>query len=159
LLLFEWKPRSLVPVALASAMAAILRHYIIGPAPLFPTATHTAFIGPEGFFLCAVAGLLAGVLSAGLTASVYFFEDAFLKLKKIHWMWWPAIGGLAIGIGGVMFPEALGVGYETIGQLLSGDVPSRVLIGVLLVKWAIWAIALGSGTSGGVLAPLLMIGG
>src|SRR5437868_5173976 len=121
LLLFEWKPRSLVPVALSSAMAAILRHYIIGPAPLFPTATHAAFIGPEGFLLCAVAGLLAGVLSTGLTASVYFFEDAFLKLKKIHWMWWPAIGGIAIGIGGVMFPEALGVGYETIGQMLGGD--------------------------------------
>jgi CIC family chloride channel protein len=159
LLLFEWKPRSLVPVALSSAMAALLRHYVIGPTPIFPTATHTAFIGPQGFFLCAVAGLFAGLLAVGLTASVYFFEDAFLKLKNLHWMWWPAIGGLAIGIGGVMFPEALGVGYETIGQLLGGDVPSRVLIGILVVKWAIWAIALGSGTSGGVLAPLLMIGG
>jgi len=158
LLLFEWKPRSLIPVALSSAVAAILRHYIIGPAPLFPTAPHVAFIGPEGFFLCAVAGLLAGMLAVGLTASVYFFEDAFLRLK-FHWMWWPVIGGLAIGLGGLMFPEALGVGYETIGQLLQGDVASRVLIGVLVVKWAIWAIALGSGTSGGVLAPLLMIGG
>jgi H+/Cl- antiporter ClcA/predicted transcriptional regulator len=158
LLLFEWKPRSLVPVALASITAAILRHYLIGPAPLFPTATHATFIGVQGALLCGLAGLLAGLLSAGLTASVYFFEDAFQRLP-IHWMWWPAIGGLSIGIGGLLFPEALGVGYRTIGALLQGDVPSRVLFGVLVVKWAIWSIALGSGTSGGVLAPLLMIGG
>ena len=158
LLLFEWKPRSIVPVALASITAALLRHYWIAPGPLFPTATHEAFIGIEGAAFCIVAGLLGGLLSVGLTASVYFFEDAFLRLP-FHWMWWPAIGGIFIGIGGLLFPEALGVGYSTIGALLQADVAMRVLIGVLVVKWAIWAIALGSGTSGGVLAPLLMIGG
>jgi CBS domain-containing protein len=103
-------------------------------------------------------GLLAGVLSALLTISVYAAEDAFQRLK-IHWMWWPAIGGLAIGLGGLVFPQALGVGYDTIGGLLQGSVTTRVILGVLLVKWFIWAVSLGSGTSGGVLAPLLMMGG
>jgi chloride channel protein, CIC family len=158
LLLFEWKPRSLVPVALSSATAAMLRHYWIGPAGLFPTPSHPEFIGAEGLLLCAVAGLLGGLLSAGLTASVYFFEDAFHKLP-IHWMWWPAIGGVGIGLGGLLFPEALGVGYDTIGRLLQGDFTLRLVLGVLIVKWGIWSFALGSGTSGGVLAPLLMMGG
>jgi H+/Cl- antiporter ClcA/CBS domain-containing protein len=158
LLLFEWKPRSMVPVALSSATAALLRHYWIGPAGLFPTPSHPEFIGAKGLLFCALAGLLGGVLSAGLTASVYFFEDAFHKLP-IHWMWWPAIGGLGIGLGGLLFPQALGVGYDTIGRLLQGDFTLRLVLGVLIVKWGIWAFALGSGTSGGVLAPLLMMGG
>jgi CBS domain-containing protein len=103
-------------------------------------------------------GLLAGGLSALLTGAVYASEDAFQHLP-IHWMWWPAIGGLVIGIGGYFFPQALGVGYDVIGGLVQGDTPLRILVGVLIVKSAIWAISLGSGTSGGVLAPLLMMGG
>jgi CBS domain-containing protein len=98
------------------------------------------------------------MLSALLTKAVYAAEDGFQKLP-IHWMWWPSIGGLAVGIGGYFFPQALGVGYGTIGALLQGDVPRSTLAGILLVKSSIWAIALGSGTSGGVLAPLLMMGG
>ncbi len=158
LLLFEWKPRSLIPVALASAMAAVVRRYILGFGPLFPVPAHPLFIGPKGLLGCALVGLLAGALSALLTLSVYAAEDAFQRLK-IHWMWWPAIGGLAIGLGGLVFPQALGVGYDTIAALLQGNVTSRVILGVLLVKWFIWAVSLGSGTSGGVLAPLLMMGG
>jgi chloride channel protein, CIC family len=158
LLLFEWKPRSLIPVALASAMAAVVRRYILGFGPLFPVPAHPLFIGPEGLLGCALVGLLAGVLSALLTVSVYAAEDTFQHLK-IHWMWWPAIGGLAIGLGGLVFPQALGVGYDTIGALLQGSVTTKVILGVLLVKWFIWAVSLGSGTSGGVLAPLLMMGG
>jgi len=158
LLLFEWKPRSLVPVALASATAAVLRRYILGFGPLFPVPEHPLFIGPTGLLGCVVVGLLAGGLSALLTLSVYAAEDAFQRLK-IHWMWWPAIGGLAIGLGGLVFPQALGVGYDTIGGLLAGNVTTKVILGVLLVKWFIWAVSLGSGTSGGVLAPLLMMGG
>jgi H+/Cl- antiporter ClcA/CBS domain-containing protein len=158
LLLFEWKPRSLIPVALASAMAAVVRRYILGFGPLFPVPVHPLFIGPKGLLGCALVGLLAGALSALLTLSVYAAEDAFQRLK-IHWMWWPAIGGLAIGLGGLVFPQALGVGYDTIGALLQGSVTTRVIFGVLLVKWFIWAVSLGSGTSGGVLAPLLMMGG
>ena len=158
LLLFEWKPRSLIPVALASAVAAVVRRYILGFGPLFPVPEHPLFIGPKALFGCALVGLLAGVLSALLTISVYAAEDAFQRLK-MHWMWWPALGGLAIGLGGLIFPQALGVGYDTIGQLLQGTVTTKVILGVLLVKWFIWAVSLGSGTSGGVLAPLLMMGG
>jgi H+/Cl- antiporter ClcA len=157
LLLFEWKPRSLVPVALASTIAAVIRRYLLGSGPLFPVPPHPAIVSPEGLLCCAVAGILAGALSAFLTNFVYWSEDGFFKLP-IHWMWWPAIGGLLIGLGGLLFPEALGVGYDTIGALLQGDVPLRLIIGVLCVKSTIWALALGSGTSGGVLAPLLMMG-
>jgi H+/Cl- antiporter ClcA/DNA-binding MarR family transcriptional regulator len=158
LLLFEWKPRSMIPVALASGTAAAARRYIIGLGPLFPVAAHPLTIGPGGLAGCVVAGLLAGALSALLTVAVYAAEDAFLKLP-MHWMWWPAIGGLAIGVGGWLFPEALGVGYETIGALLQGNVASHLVVGMLLVKSTIWAVSLGSGTSGGVLAPLLLMGG
>lgn len=158
LLLFEWKPRSLVPVALASATAAVIRNYIIGIGPLFPVPPHPIFIGPEGLLGCVLVGLLAGGLSAILTFAVYASEDAFQHLP-IHWMWWPAIGGLVIGIGGLIFPQALGVGYSTIGALLNGSVTTQVIFGILLVKSIIWAVSLGSGTSGGVLAPLLMMGG
>ncbi len=158
LLLFEWKPRSLIPVALASAVAAVARRYLLGFGPLFPVPEHPLFIGPKGLLGCVLVGILAGGLSALLTISVYASEDAFQKLK-IHWMWWPAIGGLAIGLGGLIFPQALGVGYDTIAALLQGNVTTGVILGVLLVKWFIWAVSLGSGTSGGVLAPLLMMGG
>ncbi|MHB8597463.1 MAG: chloride channel protein [Ktedonobacteraceae bacterium] len=158
LLLFEWKPRSLIPVALASATAAVLRRYIIGIGPLFPTPPHPVFIGPEAILGCVLVGILAGALSALLTIMVYASEDAF-RLLPIHWMWWPAIGGLVIGIGGLIFPQALGVGYDTIGSMLNGTATMQVIIGVLIVKSIIWSVSLGSGTSGGVLAPLLMMGG
>lgn len=157
LLLFELKPRSAIPVALASATAGAARRYILGLGPLFPVPQHATFIGPQGLLGCVVAGLLAGGLSALLTIGVYGAEDAFMKLP-IHWKWWPAIGGVAVGLGGMIFPQALGVGYDTIRSLLQGDVPRTIFAGVLLVKSAIWCISLGSGTSGGVLAPLLMMG-
>jgi len=158
LLLFEWKPRSLVPVAIASVAAAATRRYIIGMGPLFPTPPHAVFIGPEGLLGCVLVGLLAGALSALLTLAVYAAEDAFQKLP-IHWMWWPIIGGFVVGLGGLIFPQALGVGYDMIGALLQGDVVLKMIAGILLVKSIIWAVSLGSGTSGGVLAPLLMMGG
>ena len=157
LLLFEWKPRSAIPVALASATAGAARRYILGLGPLFPVPQHAIFIGPQGLAGCVVAGLLAGILSSLLTLGVYAAEDAFKKLP-IHWMWWPAIGGVFVGLGGMLFPQALGVGYDTIRSLLQGDVPRTMIAGVLLVKSAIWIVSLGSGTSGGVLAPLLMMG-
>jgi H+/Cl- antiporter ClcA/predicted transcriptional regulator len=158
LLLFEWKPRSLIPVAVASVAAAATRRYIIGMGPLFPTPPHAVFIGPQGLLGCVLVGLLAGALSALLTVAVYAAEDAFQKLP-IHWMWWPIIGGFVVGLGGLVFPQALGVGYDMIGSLLQGDVVLKTIAGILLVKSIIWAVSLGSGTSGGVLAPLLMMGG
>jgi H+/Cl- antiporter ClcA/CBS domain-containing protein len=158
LLLFEWKPRSLIPVALAAVTADAVRYYIIGAGPLFPTPAHAAFIGVGGLLGCLLVGLLAGGLSALLTVAVYAAEDAF-RLLPIHWMWWPAIGGVVIGVGGLIFPQALGVGYTTIGALLQGSVPIGAIAGILIVKSIIWSVSLGSGTSGGVLAPLLMMGG
>jgi CIC family chloride channel protein len=143
LLLFEWKPRSFVPVAIASATAAAARRYLLGLGPLFPVHVHPSFIGPWGLAGCLAAGLGAGLLSMLMTLAVYASEDFFQKHMPIHWMWWPAIGGLAIGFGGLLFPQALGVGYDTIGALLRGDVARTTLLGILLVKSSIWAIALG----------------
>src|SRR5262249_27459589 len=122
LLLFEWKPRSMIPGALASATAAAAGGYPRRLGPLFPVPPPPIFLGPAGLASCAAAGLLAGALSALLTLAVYAAEDAFKRLP-IHWMWWPALGGIVVGLGGLVFPEALGVGYDTIGALLQGDVP------------------------------------
>jgi H+/Cl- antiporter ClcA len=158
LLLFEWKPRSLVPVAAASVTAFAARQFLLGPGPLFPVPSHPGYVGLTGLAGCLLVGLLGGALSAILTTMVYRSEDAFAKLP-IHWMWWPPIGGLVVGMGGLIFPRALGVGYSTIGELLQGHTTLAVLGGILLVKSVIWAVSLGSGTSGGVLAPLLMMGG
>jgi chloride channel protein, CIC family len=158
LLLFEWKPRSMIPVALAAATAAAARRYIMGMGPLFPVTPHPAFIGPAGLAGCVAAGILAGALSGLLTLAVYAAEDSFAKLP-IHWMWWPAIGGLVIGIGGLICPQALGVGYDIIGAELQGTIALKLMVSILIVKAIIWSISLGSGTSGGVLAPLLMMGG
>ncbi|HLY09655.1 MAG TPA: chloride channel protein [Planctomycetota bacterium] len=157
LLLFEWKPRSFVPVALASATAMFLRRYLLGAGPLFPVPAHVAAISPGALASCVLVGACAGGLSALLTYSVYASEDFFKKLP-IHWMWWPAIGGLVIGLGGLVFPRALGVGYDVIESLLNDQMPAKEILLLIVVKWTIWAVALGSGTSGGVLAPLLMMG-
>ena len=157
LLLFEWKPRSFIPVAAAAVVAAALRGPLLGPGPLFPVAPHLA--PSVGVLLWSlVAGLAAGLGSAALTGLVYGFEDLFARLK-FHYMWWPALGGLAIGLGGLVYPRALGVGYDTIGDLLDGRLVGTFLLGLLVTKALIWSLALGSGTSGGVLAPLLIMGG
>jgi H+/Cl- antiporter ClcA/CBS domain-containing protein len=157
LLVFELKPRSLVPIALASATATLLRRHLISAQPMFPLGPHP-HLDLDGLLASAAVGLVAGVLSWLLTIGVYGAEDLFRKLP-IHWMWWPALGGLAVGVGGVFFPRALGVGYDTIGDELAGRLTIGVLVGVIVVKAVIWCIALGSGTSGGILAPLLLIGG
>jgi H+/Cl- antiporter ClcA/CBS domain-containing protein len=155
LLLFEWRPRSFLPVALACAVAGFARAAVFGAGPLFPlqTATPTAM----SLVSCLIAGLLSGALASGLSVSLYQVEDWFGKLP-IHWMWWPALGGIAVGIGGLIEPRALGVGYDVIGDLLHQNLPMQIAVAILIVKAVIWVIALGSGTSGGVLAPLLMLG-
>jgi len=158
LLLFEWKPRSFIPVVFASITAEAARIHLLGPGPLFTVPTHTVAFSPAVLLGCLLTGLLAGALSALLTGLVYGVEDAFAHLKKIHWMWWPAIGALAAGIGGLIYPRALGVGYDVVAQFLHGDATTGLILGVLLVKSLMWGISLGSGTSGGVLAPLMMMG-
>jgi CIC family chloride channel protein len=157
LLLFERKPRSIIPVAMASATAALLRRYLLGEGPIFPAVPHSAGFSPLVLIGCVLAGLIGGLVSVPLSRSIYASEELFERLP-IHWMWWPAIGGLFVGIGGLFFPQALGVGYDVIGQLVQGNHALHLVLGVLLVKWAIWSVSLGSGTSGGVLAPLMMIG-
>jgi CBS domain-containing protein len=157
LLLFEFKPRSLFPVAIACIVAATLRRPLLGEGPIFPVGHFDVNFGSQALFFCVLAGLIGGILALVITKMVYLAEDSF-ALLPIHWAWWPAIGGLAIGIGGYIFPQALGVGYDIIAQLLTGDAPMHIILGVLLVKSVIWAIPLGAGTSGGVLAPMLMMG-
>lgn len=160
LMLFEWKPRSLIPVALASVTATVVRSYLpgLGPEALFATPLQAPVwtLGP--LLSCILVGLLAGLLAVLLTLAVYSSEDLFHKLP-LHWMWWPVIGGVVIGIGGLIYPPALGVGYDLIHQLLLGKFTLPMIWGLLFVKSVIWAVSLSSGTSGGVLAPLLLIGG
>ena len=155
LLLFELRPRSLLPAAVACAVAGFTRPLLIGSGALFPMQTFP--LGPAGLLSCVCAGLVAGAMSWGLSSALYKVEDLFGKLP-VHWMWWPALGGLAVGIGGYFEPRALGVGYDVIGDLLHNHLAISVVVGLILVKAVIWVIALGSGTSGGVLAPLLMMG-
>jgi H+/Cl- antiporter ClcA/predicted transcriptional regulator len=157
LLLFEWKPRSFIPVAVASAIAAALRVPLMGSGPIFPVMPHVP-LDLSALAICVPVGIVAGLASGLLTSMVYGFEDLFQRLP-IHWMWWPAIGGLFVGLGGLISPHVLGVGYDSIYALLRGDLILSAAIGLLLIKAVVWSIALGSGTSGGVLAPLLMMGG
>jgi chloride channel protein, CIC family len=159
LLLFELKPRSFVPVALASVAAAAARRPLLGAGPLFPVPDLGGAVvaHPAVLLACALAGIAAGLLSAGLTGAVYAAEDRFLRLR-LHWMWWPAIGGVAVGAGGLLCPQALGVGYDQIQALLSGNIGIEATLLLMVVKATIWSVSLGSGTSGGVLAPLLMMG-
>ena len=157
LLLFEWSPRSFIPVALAAVTAEIERSWLGLPNPLFPFHGGSEMALADTFCWVLV-GLLSGLLSGLLTRLVYTCEDAFLKLP-IHWMWWPMLGGLVVGIGGLVEPRALGVGYQNIAQMLHGSLQAGPALVLLGVKALIWAVALGSGTSGGVLAPLLIMGG
>lgn len=161
LLLFEWKPRSFVPCAIASIVADTVRHLFVGqgwmkPEPLFPVQKMVE-LGSTGLLDAVILGIICGGMAWLLTKAVYGAEDAFRKLP-IHWMWWPILGGLIVGIGGVIEPYALGVGYDTIADELAGNLAVTALVSIFVVKLIIWAIALGSGTSGGILAPILMMG-
>ena len=157
LLLFEWKPRSFIPVACAAAVAGALRVPLLGAGPLFPVPPHTALTA-DGLAIALALGIAAGFGSGLLTWLVYACEDLFRKVP-VHWMWWPLLGGVVIGLGGLLYPRALGVGYDTIHDLLTGQLVGVALLGFVVTKAVIWAVALGSGTSGGVLAPLLIMGG
>ncbi len=117
LLLFEWRPRSLVPVAVASILAGALRVRWLGSGPLFPVTLHSAIHLERALLVAAPLGILVGFASAGLSRLMYGFEDGFEHFcgrLHIHWMWWPAIGGIGIGVGGFFFPRGLGVGYDNI---------------------------------------------
>lgn len=157
LLLFEWKPRSFIPVAVAACVSICWRPLLFGTGPLFPT--HFQVDLPWwGIFACAALGIISGLQSGLLTTLLYKIEDLFEALP-IHWMWWPMLGGLVIGLGGLIEPRAMGVGYDIIDGLLNNRLLAPAVMSILLVKTVIWLFALSSGTSGGVLAPLLIFGG
>lgn len=157
LLLFELRPRSIVPVALASVTAAGVRAAFVGSAPVFAMPTLAA---PSGGALAfyVVLGAIIGVVATGVTRAVYAVEDAFEKLP-VHWMWWPALGGLVVGTVGYFAPRTMGVGYDNIENILGASITGRVLVVLCVLKFVSWVVALGSGTSGGTLAPLFTIGG
>jgi H+/Cl- antiporter ClcA len=168
LLLFEFRPRSFVPVVVAVVIATALRWPLLGTDALFISRHVLPDITSGELLLCILAGVTGGIVAWIATVLVYLSEDTFRKLP-IHWMWWPAIGGLIIGVGGLFVPQALGVGYDVIATLLAGgsttlmgnvtpDLTLGLIIGILTVKTLIWSLSLGSGTSGGVLAPVFMIG-
>jgi len=157
LLLFEYRARSLAPVALACATAAGMRIAFHGSAAVFPME---AIGPPSGAALTAytAVGVLVGALGVAVTKGLYRIEDAFERLP-IHWMWWPALGGIVVGIMGYLSPKTLGVGYENISQLLDGTLAGQALLILVVCKLISWSVALGSGTAGGTLAPLFTIGG
>ena len=157
LLLFELRPRSLIPVALATFTATGVRYAAYGSAAVF-AMPDVAEPGGRALACYVALGALVGLLSVGVTRLVYDVEDAFEKLP-IHWMWWPAIGGLFVGLIGWFAPHTLGVGYDNIENIVAGHFGVKVLIALCLLKFLSWVIALGSGTSGGTLAPLFTIGG
>ncbi len=157
LLLFEWRPRSFIPVAVAAIVGSLVRVPLLGAGPIFPVVLHGA-LAPSVLAWALLTGIGAGFVSGLMTLLVYGCEDAFLKLR-LHWMWWPAIGALVVGVVGCFDPRVFGVGYETIHALMQGALVGSALVWLLLAKGFVWSIALGSGTSGGVLAPLLIIGG
>ena len=157
LLLFEYKPRSFVPVTLAAAAATAVRLALVGPAPAFPM-TELLPATPTALLLCALVGAAAGALSAPVTQALFKMEDLFAKLP-FHWALWPALGGVAVGLIGLVAPRSLGVGYDNITDILSGRLVGWAVVGLCVAKFASWAIALGSGTSGGTLAPLFTVGG
>lgn len=156
-LLFEWRPRSLVPVAAAAATAMIWRPFLFETGPLFPFSDNPV-LPAWGLPACILLGVACGLLSGLLTRLLYGLEDAFRRLP-VHWMWWPAIGAVVVGFGGLIEPRALGVGYDVIRSLLDGHLAVAAVATILAVKAVIWLVALASGTSGGVLAPLLILGG
>jgi H+/Cl- antiporter ClcA len=157
LLLFEYRPRSVVPVALAAATATAVRIALVGSAPVFTIPTLSQ---PGGAALAtyALLGAVVGLAAVFVTRVCYAIEDAFDHLP-IHWMWWPALGAVVVGVIGYVEPRTLGVGYSNIDAILSGTIAGRALVFLVLLKFISWAVYLGSGTSGGTLAPLFTIGG
>jgi len=157
LLLFEFSPRSIIPVALACITGAGMHIFLFESSPVFampsiPVPTNSALV------IYILLGLLIGIIATFVSRSVYAVEDLFEKLP-IHWMWWPAIGAVVVGVTGYFAPRTMGVGYDNIQDLLKGNLPLTMLLSLCFLKYISWVISLGSGTSGGTLAPLFTIGG
>ena len=158
LLLFEYRPRSLAPVALATAAATAIRYLFHGIAPVFPVPDILASPGGEALTAYVILGGVVGLISVVATQALYRIEDAFERLP-IHWMWWPALGAVVVGIVGWIEPHTLGVGYDNIEGILAGTIVGKAVLILAMLKFVSWAVALGSGTAGGTMAPLFTIGG
>ena len=156
-LLFEWKPRSFVPVVTAVLVSLAWRSLLMGSGPLFAFVAPTP-AGIEPLAISALIGVVTGLEAAVLSFLLYRIEDGFHRLP-IHWMWWPAIGAVLVGIGGLFDNRVLGAGYGTIQALLDDNLLVKAVLLLLVIKAMVWLVALGSGTSGGILAPLLILGG
>ncbi|MDB4984867.1 MAG: chloride channel protein, partial [Myxococcaceae bacterium] len=154
---FEYRPRSVIPVALAASVATAVHMALAGTAPVFAMPELSQPTGAALSFY-VLLGALVGVASVGVTRAVYAVEDGFEKLP-IHWMWWPALGGLAVGGVGYLAPHTMGVGYDNIEQIVGGHMLPRAVVVLCSLKFVSWAVSLGSGTSGGTLAPLFTLGG
>ncbi len=156
LLLFEFKSRSFIPLVIASTLATAVHMQLLGTGPMFSVAAMNFDI-PLGLPFYLLLGGLCGLAAVGFTRLLYWTEDLFEKLP-IDELWWPAIGAIGLGIIGYFVPRVLGVGYDTIGDILNANLAFGVLIVIMLAKSAALVVSLGSGTSGGLLAPMFMSG-
>jgi CIC family chloride channel protein len=154
LLLFEFKSRSFIPLVIASTLATAVHMQLLGVGPMFKVSAMD-FAIPRGLPFYLVLGLICGLAAVGFSKLLYWVEDLFEKLPFDE-MWWPAIGALGLGIIGFFVPRVLGVGYDTIGDILNGQLAWKLLLIVMVAKAAALAVSLGSGTSGGLLAPCFM---
>ena len=154
LLLFEFKARSFIPLVVASTLATAVHMQLLGAGPMF-TVTAMDFGVPNALPFYLVLGVVCGLAAVGFSKLLYWTEDLFEKLP-IDELWWPAIGALGLGIIGYFVPRVLGVGYDTISDILNANLALKVLIVVMLAKAVALVISLGSGTSGGLLAPMFM---
>jgi len=153
---FEFRVKSLVPIAIASAIGGWMHILLITPKPLFSTPGY-AFGGLNLLPLYALLGALAGVVGVAMTRGLQHAEAGFDKLP-IRQPWLPAVGGLLVGGISFFVPQILGAGYDVISAILAGKIAVTLALIILVSKAVAWIVALGSRTSGGTLAPLFMIG-
>ena len=154
LLLFEFKSRSFIPLVIASTIATAVHMQLLGTGPMFTVATMDFGI-PHALPFYVLLGGLCGLAAVGFSKLLYWTEDQFEKLP-IDELWWPAMGALGLGIIGYFVPRVLGVGYDTISDILNANLALKLLIVVMLAKAVALVVSLGSGTSGGLLAPMFM---
>ena len=154
LLLFEFKARSFIPLVIASTLATAVHMQLLGAGPMFKV-TAMDFGIPHALPFYILLGLVCGLAAVGFSKLLYWTEDQFEKLP-VDELWWPAIGALGLGIIGYFVPRVLGVGYDTISDVLNANLAWKLLIVVMVAKAIALVISLGSGTSGGLLAPMFM---
>src|SRR5437016_3928799 len=154
LLLFEFKSRSFIPLVIASTLATAVHMQLLGTGPMFEVGK-VDFGIPHALPFYLLLGGICGLAAVGFSKALYWIEDQFEKLPVDH-LWWPATGALGLGVIGYFVPRVLGVGYDTIGDILNARLGLEVLLIVMVAKAVALTVSLGSGTSGGLLAPMFM---